>query len=122
MESIISILYRDHKLFFIYKYIYASGHEANFSPITNFRTVAECRGYTKAANTLPPSQPAVSMQIKQLEQQVVKPLSWSRCCALFIELFLLIFNPNQTVSACSRHNVSADGRFMSSQYHVNLST
>jgi DNA-binding transcriptional LysR family regulator len=39
-----------------------------------FRTVADCRGYTKAANTLHLSQPAVSMQVKQLEQQVDMPL------------------------------------------------
>ena len=39
-----------------------------------FRTVAECRSYTKAASTLHLSQPAVSMQVKQLEQNVGMPL------------------------------------------------
>jgi DNA-binding transcriptional LysR family regulator len=45
-----------------------------FHQLRIFRTVAECRGYTKAANTLHLSQPAVSMQVKQLEQQVDMPL------------------------------------------------
>jgi DNA-binding transcriptional LysR family regulator len=39
-----------------------------------FRTVAELNSYTKAANTLHLSQPAVSMQVKQLEQHVGMPL------------------------------------------------
>ena len=39
-----------------------------------FRTVAECRSYTKAASNLHLSQPAVSMQVKQLEQNVGMPL------------------------------------------------
>jgi len=45
-----------------------------FHQLRIFRTVADCRNYTRAANTLHLSQPAVSMQVKQLEHNVGMPL------------------------------------------------
>ena len=47
-----------------------------FRQLEVFEVVARLQSYTKASKELHLSQPAVSMQIKQLEENVGLPLFW----------------------------------------------